>query len=78
MISVKKQTPSMCKLRSFYDEEPEKFLDEKDVGLYFYHIFDTSKSLHGLALVSKVYYKNFVNQMFQFCCLKTQQHYIFQ
>ena len=44
-MSVRKQLPSLCKLYSFYEEISEEFLDETDVGSYFYHnIFDISQS----------------------------------
>ena len=44
-MSVKKQTPSLSKLYSFYEEKPEEFLDKTDVDSYFYHnIFDIPQS----------------------------------
>ena len=36
-MSVKKQIPSLSKLYTIYDEDPENFLDETDVDGYFYH-----------------------------------------
>ena len=52
-MSVKKQTRSLCKLYSFYEEKPEEFLDETDVDTYFYHnIFDIFQSQHRVVRVS--------------------------
>ena len=43
MISVEKQLSSLCKLYSFYEEVGEEYLDETDVGSFFYHkLFDIS------------------------------------
>ena len=79
-MSFKKQIPSLCKLYSFYEEKPEEFLDETDVDSYFYHnIFDISKSQHRIVRVSRDSNKKlFAIKLFQFCDLKTQQHYILQ
>ena len=79
-MSVKKQIPSLCKLYSFYEEIPEEFLDETDVGSYFYHnIFDISQSQHRIVRVSRgSNKKSFASKLFQFCDLKTQQSYILQ
>ena len=77
-MSVKKQIPSLCKLYSFYEEIPEEFLDETDVDSYFYHnIFDISQSQHRIVRVSRgSNKKSFAIKLFQFCDLKTQQHFI--
>ena len=74
-MSVKKQTPSFCKLYSFYEELPEEFLDETEVDSYFHHsIFDISQSQHRIVQVSRGYNKkSFAINLFQFCDLKTQQ-----
>ena len=79
-MSVKKQIPSFCKFYSFYEETPEKFLDETDVDSYFYHnIFDLSHSQHRKVRVSRGSNKKlFAIKLFQFCDLKTQQRYILQ
>ena len=79
-MSVRKQSPRLCKLYSFYKQLPEEFLDETDVDRYFYHnIFDISQSQKRLIRVSKISNKNcFAFKWFQFCNLKTQQGYIFQ
>ena len=79
-MSVKKQIPSLFKLYLFYEEIPEEFLDETDVGSYFYHnIFDTSQSQHRIVRVSRgSNKKSFVIKLFQFCDVKTQQRYIVQ
>ena len=77
-MSVKKQISSFCKLYSFYEEIPEKFLDETDLDSYFYHIiFDTSQSQRRIVRVSRCSNKkSFAINLFQFCNLKTQQRYI--
>ena len=79
-MSVKKQIPSLCKLYSFYEEIPEKFLDEPDVDSYFYrNIFDISQSQHRIVRFSRgSNRKSFAIKLFQFCDLKTQQPYILQ
>ena len=42
-MSVKKQTPSLCKLYSFYEEKPHERLDETDLDSHSYHnTFDIS------------------------------------
>ena len=79
-MSVRKQIPSLSKLYSFDQEIPEGFLDETDVDSYFYHnIFDISQSQHRIVRVSRgSNEKAFAIKLFQFCDLKTQQHYILQ
>ena len=52
-MSAKKQIPSLCTLYSFYEEIPEKILDETDVdGHFYYNIFDISQSPHRTVRVS--------------------------
>ena len=77
-MSVEKQSPSLCRLYSFSEEIPEKFLDETDVGNSFYHkIFDISQSAHRIVRVSRgSNKKSFAIKLFQSCDLKTQQRYI--
>ena len=79
-MSVKKQTPSLCKLYSFYEEIPEEFLDETDVDSYFNpNIFDISQSQHRIVRVSRgSNKKSLANNLFQFCDLKTRQRFILQ
>ena len=79
-MSVKKQSPSSCKLYSFNKEIPEEFLDETDVDCYFYlNIFDISHSQHRIVRVSwGSSKKSFAIKLFEFCGLKTQQRYILQ
>ena len=79
-MSVKKQFPCLCKLYSFNEEIPEEFLDETDVGSFFYHsIFDISQSQHRIMrAVRDSNKKSFAIQLFQFCDLNTQQCYILQ
>ena len=79
-MSVEKQSPSLCKLFSFYVEIPEEFLDETDVDIYFYlNILDISQSQHRIVRVSRGSNKKTVAiRLFQFCDLKTQQRYILQ
>ena len=79
-MSVKKQIQRLCKLYSFYEERPEEFLDETDVGSYFYYnIFDISQSQHRIVRVSRGSNKKSIAiKLFQFCDLKTQQRYILQ
>ena len=53
-MSTKKQTSSLCKLYSIYEEIPEEFVEETDVDSYFYHnILDISPSHNRLVRVSK-------------------------
>ena len=53
-MSVKEQTPSLCKLYSFYEEITQEFLDETDVDSYFYHnIFGIFQSQHRTVGVSR-------------------------
>ena len=64
-MSVKKQIPSLRKLYSFYEEIPEKFLDDNDVDSYFYHnIFDISQSQHRIVPVSRSSNKKIVCNQF--------------
>ena len=45
LMSTKKQSYSLCKLYSVYEEIPEELLDGTDVDSYFYHnILDISQS----------------------------------
>ena len=77
-MSTKKQISSLCKLFSIYEERPEEFLDETDVGNYFYHnILDISQSHHRIVRVSKGSNKKpFALKVFQFCDSKLQQRFI--
>ena len=77
-MSVKKQSPILCKLSSLYEEKPDEFLDATDVDNYFHHnIFDVSLSKHRIVRVSRgSNKKSFAIKLFQFCDLKTQQRYI--
>ena len=79
-MSVKKQIPSLCKICLFHEEIPEEFLDETDLDSFFYHnIFDISQSQHRIVRVSRgSNKKSFAIKLFQFCDLKTQQHFIRQ
>ena len=79
-MSVRKQTPSLCKFSTFYEERPEKFLNETDVDSYFYYnIFDISQSQLRIVRVSRGWkQKQFAIKLFHFCDLKTQQRYILQ
>ena len=36
-MSIKKQSPSLSKKYTNYEEVPESFLDGTDVDIYFYH-----------------------------------------
>ena len=54
-MSGKKRITSLCKLYSFYEVIPEKFLDETDVDVGFYHnIFGLYQSQRRIARASKV------------------------
>ena len=55
-------------------------MDETDVDSYFYHnIFDIAQSQHRIVRVSRgSNKKSFAIKFFQFCDLKTQQHYILE
>ena len=67
-MSTEKQTSSLCKLYSVYEELPEDFLDETEVDIYFYHnILDISQSHHRIVSVSKgSNKKSFAFEAFQF------------
>ena len=77
-MSTKKQTSSLCKFYSVYEEKPEEFLDETDLDSYFYHnILDISQSHHRIARVSKgSNKKSFAFKVFHFCDSKLQQRFI--
>ena len=77
-MSTKKQSSTLCKLYSVYEEKPEEFLDETDVDSYIYHnIFDILQSHHRIFRVSKgSNKKSFTFKVFQFCDWKLQQRYI--
>ena len=62
----------------FYEEIPEKFLDETDVESSFYlNSFDISQSQHQIVRVSRgSNKKSFAIRLFQFCDLRTQQRFI--
>ena len=79
-MSVKNQSPSLCKLCSYYEEMPEEFLDKTDVDSFFYrNNFDIPQSQHRNVRVSPgSNKKSFAIKLFQFCDLKTQQRYILQ
>ena len=76
-MSTKKQSSSLCKLYSVYEEIPEELLDETDVDSYFYHnILDMSQSHHRLVRVSKgSNKKSFAFKKFHFCDSKLQQQF---
>ena len=77
-MSTKKQTSSLCKLYSVYEEIPEEFLDETDVDSYFYHnILYISQSHHRIVRVSKGSNKKcFAFKVFHFCDSNLQQRFI--
>ena len=77
-MSTKKQSSSLCKLYSKYEEIPEEFLDERDVDIYFFHnLFDISQSHNRIVRVSKgSNKKSFAFKVFQFCDSKLQQRFI--
>ena len=53
-MSVKKQSPSLCKFHYFHEKSPEEFLDETDVnGFFYYNIFNISQSQRRRLRVSK-------------------------
>ena len=77
-MSTKKQISSLRKLYSVDEELSEEFLDETDVGSYFYHnILDLSQSHHRTVRVSKgSNKKSFAFKVFLFCDSKLQQRFI--
>ena len=77
-MSTKKQILSLCKLYSIYEELPEAFLDETNVGSFFYHnILDIPQSHNRIVRVSKrSNKKSFAFKVFQFCDSKLQQRCI--
>ena len=77
-MSTKKQTSSLCKLYSVYEERPDEFLDKTDIDSYFYHnISDISQFHHRIVQVSKGSNKKFYAfKVFHFCYSKLQQRFI--
>ena len=77
-MSTKKQTSSLCKLYSVYEEIPEEFMDKTDVDSYFYHnILDILQSRHLKVRVSKGSNKKyFAFKVYHFCYSKLQQRFI--
>ena len=77
-MSTKKQSSSLCKLYSVYEETPEEFLDETDVDSHFFHnILHISQSHNRIVRVSKGSNKKpFAFKVFQFCDSKLQQRFI--
>ena len=77
-MSTNKQTSSLCKRYSLYEEIPEEFLEETDVHSYFYHnISDISQSHHRTVRVSRgSNKKSFAFKVFHFCDSKLQQRFI--
>ena len=72
-MSLKKQIPSISKLYTIYEEVPGNFLDETDVGSYFYHnILDIALIDNRFVRVSKGSNKKIDFKLFQFCNLKNQ------
>ena len=63
---------------TFYDEVLEIYLDETDVGSYFYHnILDIALIDNGIVRISKgSNKKTFALKLFQFCNLKKEQRCI--
>ena len=52
-MNFKEQIPSLSKFHSFYEEKPEEFLDETDIGCYSQiNIFDISQSQQRIVQVS--------------------------
>ena len=76
----KSKFPVCAIFNSFYEEIPEKFLDETDLDSYFYHNnFDISQSQHQIVRISRgSYKKSFAINLSQICDIKTQQRYILQ
>ena len=79
-MSIKKQTPSLSKLYTIYEEVPENFSDETDVDSSFYHnIWDIALIDNRIVRVSKgSNNKIFASKIFQFCNLKNQQRFILE
>ena len=79
-MCVKKQIPSLCQLKSFYEEKPEGVLDDTDVDSCFFHnTFDIFQSQHRLVRNSKgSNRKSFVIKLIHFCDVRKQQRYIVQ
>ena len=79
-MSVTKETPSLGKFVSIYEDIPQEFSTETDVDSNFYHkIFDIFQSQHRMTPVSKgSNKKSLAFKLLQFCNLKPQQRYILQ
>ena len=73
-MSIKEQIPSLGKLYAFYEEVPEKKLNETDVDSYFYRkVLDIALIDNRSARVRKSSNKKvFVFKVFQFRNLKYQ------
>ena len=73
-MSRKKQSPSLCKFVSLYEELHEGFLSASGVDNYFYHDMNISQSQHPTVRNSRSSNKKFFPfKLIQFCVLKTQQ-----
>ena len=77
-MSTKKQTSSLCKPYSVYEEVPEEVLDETDVDSYFYpNILEISQSHHRIVRDGKGSNKKpFAFRVLRFCDSKLQQRFI--
>ena len=79
-MSVKKQSPSLSKVYTIYEDVPECFVDETDVDGYFYH-----NTLHITLIDNRIVRiskgsnkKIFAFKLFQFCNLKNQQRFLLE
>ena len=79
-MSVKKQSSSLSKLYTIFEEVPEIFLYETDSDSSFCHkILDIALIDNRIDRVSKgSNKKNFTFKLFQFCNLKNQQRFILE
>ena len=79
-MSVKKQIPSLRELYTNYEDFPESFSDETDVGSYFYYnILHIALIDNRIVRFSKGFNKKiFGFKLFQFCNLKNQQRFFLE
>ena len=79
-MSVKKQTPSLCKLSSVYEKLLQYFLNGTDIDCYFYRKFFESflSHLRLLRVNRGSNKKSPAIKFLQFCNSKIQQRYILQ
>ena len=77
-MSIRKQSPSLSKLYTIYEEVSENCLEETDIDSYFHHNFldiapNDNRIFRDSKSSKKIHFK-----LFQFCNLKNQQKFILE